>query len=57
MKATVKKSKDYSAPVEHLKFAIVSTDIVLLRNNNGVIEFGTQIVNLPPHYDGVEGLL
>jgi 8-oxo-dGTP diphosphatase len=42
---------------EHLRFAIVSTDIIVLRNNNGVIEYATQLVNRPPHYDGIPGFV
>lgn len=42
---------------EKIQFAIVSTDIVLLRNNNGVVEYATKIVQRPPHYDGVPGLI
>jgi hypothetical protein len=43
--------------IEQLRFAIVATDIVLLRNNDGVIEFATQIVNRPPHYVNIPGFL
>lgn len=43
--------------VEQLRFAIVATDIVLLRNNGGVIEYATKIVTRSPHYDNVPGLL
>ncbi len=43
--------------IEQLRFAIVATDIVLLRNNDGVIEFATQTVNRPPHYVDIPGFL
>lgn len=42
---------------QNLHFAIVSTDVVLLRNNDGVIEYATQLVRRPPHYDNIPGLI
>lgn len=46
-----------SRNVKDLRFAIVATDIVLLRNNDGILEYATQTVNRPPHYDGIQGFL
>ncbi|HXK38180.1 MAG TPA: hypothetical protein VJ579_03885 [Candidatus Paceibacterota bacterium] len=40
-----------------LRFAIVATDIVLLRMKNGTIEYATQLVHRPPYFVNVPGLL
>ncbi len=40
-----------------LRFAIVATDVVLMRMKNGTIEYATQLVNRPPYFVNVPGLL
>lgn len=42
---------------DELHFAIVSTDIVLIRNNNGVLEFATKLVNPTSPYKNMPGHL
>jgi 8-oxo-dGTP diphosphatase len=40
-----------------LRFAIVATDVVLMRMKNGTIEYATQLVQRPPYFVNVPGLL
>lgn len=40
-----------------LRFAVVATDVVLMRMKNGTIEYATQLVNRPPYFVHVPGLL
>lgn len=39
------------------RYAIVATDVVLMRMRNGMIEYATQRVNRPPYYTNIPGLL
>lgn len=40
-----------------LRFAIVATDVVLMRMKNGTVEYATQLVNRPPYFINIPGLL
>ncbi len=40
-----------------IRFAIVSTDIILLRENEGDIEFGVMDIDRPPYYVHMEGFV
>jgi len=43
--------------MENLKFAIVSTDVLIIRKNADVIEVALQEVNRPPHYVHINGFI
>lgn len=40
-----------------LRFAVVATDVVLMRMKNGTLEYATKLVDRPPHFVNVPGLL
>ena len=43
--------------MEPLKFAIVSTDVIIMRMKAGIVEIAAQSVNRPPHYVNILGFI